>query len=191
MLQVLQMLYPKEWEDIVLKYIEAVDNYVMREYRLKNDYKSVRGGGNGIGKTMYCMILSLYGGLRYDDIAKYGDMSNRQVVYHFLVQGYGYAEHEKGFKTTFSKFRAEHKKIVDWIFNIQLEDMDGYEEERIEDIRITSDYMYASISGVPMRLSLKQWKAMGKLAVFVHGSNNGRMISKKDLFKEKLDRGLE
>lgn len=191
MLKVLQMLYPEEWEDMLIKYIKAVDSYIKREYRLRDDYKSVRTKENVLGKTMYCLILSLYAGLEYDDIAKYGGMSNRQSVYHFLVQGYGYCDVEKGFKTTFSKFRAEHKKVVTWIFGIELEAMDGYDHEELCDIRITSDYMYASVSGVPMRLSLKQWEAMGKLAVFSNTVKNGRRVSKRDLFKEKLDRGLE
>ena len=179
MIQQLGRLYG---DDIAKKvcdtYVERVKDYCGMALGAKQGFMESRKFSDGEAKTLVAMILSVYPNMEYSEIATYGYRKAENVLYH-VKKAYDYLDVNKRFKVAFWDFRRVHRRLMDELFNIDIEE--DWDEETIRITRISAVHMYLDISGKHVRIDMDDVKALGYIAGFVDRERGTKLLDRKKL----------
>lgn len=159
-------------------YVNAVKEYVREVFKLEKDFFKSRKFDDAEGRTLVALILSTYPQMTYAEITNYG-YGSIQLVLNRVKQGFGYLDSDNRFKKAFWGFRRVHRKLMEELFSIKIEE--EWNEEEVKLTRVSTMYFYLDVNGKPVRIDIDVVKALGYIAEFVDRERGTRLLDRKKL----------
>lgn len=155
-------IYGDIWGRRVTKeYVNRVRDYVGKSLGI-DGFAFSRGDARG--KSLVALILAGYPLMSYGEISGYGYLRSDMAYYH-VKRGYELLESDKEFARAFRRFKTVHRKLMDELFGIGIEE--DWNEEPVSVRRVSQRFMYLEVGGKYMRIDMDDVRALGWLAEFI------------------------
>lgn len=175
----------EEARRVVVEYVGRVREYVGKKLNIDELEYSRDRMWNAEGKSLVALILAGYPLMSYGEIALYGYL-RRDMSYYHVKRGYELLDKDKGFAAAFRGFKAVHRKLMDELFSIDIEE--DWTEEKVRVMRVSQSFMYLEVGGKQLRIDMDDLKALGWLAEFMDRERGQRLLDKSRLIF-KVGRG--